>query len=163
MSNTALEQALSELATLENQLEAFTAKPNKMDRISFFYGHGWAFFFAWNIFVLVQIATARYMRHKWETNMILHTACGMLITTVTMFWGFWAIQRNGFNPGDGNYIGQKGKGGQVKYQHSFAGIMVALMGIPLVITGFIAYFRRWQAGSNATLLMRLRDIHKVSR
>lgn len=34
------------------------------------------------------------------------------------------------------------------------------MGIPLILTGFIAYFRRWQAGSNATLLMRLRDVHK---
>lgn len=34
------------------------------------------------------------------------------------------------------------------------------MGVPLLLTGFIAYFRRWQAGSNATLLMRLRDIHK---
>lgn len=103
------------------------------------------------------------MRHKWETNMIIHTAFGMLITMITMFWGFWAISRNGFNPGNGNYIGQKGAGGQVKYQHSFAGIIVALMGIPLVLTGFIAYFRRWQAGSNATLLMRLRDIHKVRK
>jgi hypothetical protein len=163
MSNTALEQALQELANLESELDAFTAKPNKDKSVSFFYAHGWAFFFAWNVFVLVQIATARYMRHKWETNMILHTASGMLITMITMFWGFWAISKNGFNPGMGNYIGQTGKGGQVAYQHSFAGIIVALMGVPLMLTGFIAYFRRWQAGSNATLLMRLRDIHKVRK
>lgn len=37
---------------------------------------------------------------------------------------------------------------------------VPLMSVPLVLTGFIAYFRRWQAGSGATFLMRLRDVHK---
>jgi len=37
---------------------------------------------------------------------------------------------------------------------------VPLMAVPLMLTGFIAYFRRWQAGSGATTLMRLRDVHK---
>lgn len=53
MSNATLEQALQELANLESELEAFTAKPNKLPAISFFYAHGWAFFFAWNVFALV--------------------------------------------------------------------------------------------------------------
>jgi cytochrome b involved in lipid metabolism len=51
-------------------------------------------------------------------------------------------------------------GGTRKYLHTYSAMAVPLMSLPLIITGFIAYFRRWQAGSNATLLMRLRDIHK---
>jgi len=34
-------------------------------------------------------------------------------------------------------------GGSLKQLHSFAGIAIVLMAVPLVITGFIAYFRRW--------------------
>lgn len=56
-----------------------------------FFAHGYIYFFCWNIFALVQIATARYMRDKWQTNMLLHTAFGCLISFATMFWGFWAI------------------------------------------------------------------------
>ena len=56
-----------------------------------FFAHGYIYFFCWNIFALVQIATARYMRDKWQTNMLLHTAFGTLISFATMFWGFWAI------------------------------------------------------------------------
>jgi len=40
------------------------------------------------------------MRDKWETNMVLHTASGTLITFVSLFWGFWKIRSvNGFMPG----------------------------------------------------------------
>jgi len=52
------------------------------------------------------------------------------------------------------------KTGKRMYLHSFAAMAVPLMSVPLVLTGFIAYFRRWQAGSGATFLMRLRDVHK---
>ena len=47
--------------------------------------------------------------------------------------------------------------------HDYSGIVVALMAVPLMITGFIPYFRRWQADKGATTLMRLRDLHKVSK
>jgi hypothetical protein len=59
--------------------------------ISFFFVHGWIFFVAWIVFGVFQIATARYMKHKWETNMVLHAASGTLITFATAFWGFWSI------------------------------------------------------------------------
>jgi Cytochrome b5-like Heme/Steroid binding domain len=52
------------------------------------------------------------------------------------------------------------KGGTRMYLHTFSAMTVPLMSVPLVLTGFIAYFRRWQAGSGATFLMRLRDVHK---
>jgi len=57
-----------------------------------YFGHGYVFFICWNIFGLFQIITARYMRDKWQTNMVLHTAFGMLITFGTIFWGMWAIK-----------------------------------------------------------------------
>lgn len=71
------------------ELELFLQNIKKS--LSFNFAHGWALFFAWNIFAILQIVTARYMRHKWETNMVLHTASGTLITFATLFWGFWKI------------------------------------------------------------------------
>jgi hypothetical protein len=59
-----------------------------------YFAHGYIYLFAWNFLALISIATARYMRDKWTTNMVLHTAFGMLITFATMFWGFWAINNS---------------------------------------------------------------------
>jgi len=131
--------------------------------LSMYFAHGWVYFICWNIFGLVQIASARYMRDKWQTNMVIHTAFGTLITFATMFWGFWAINnRMGFDTSKERFkIGtMKRKGGAGAYLHTYSAMAVPLMAVPLIVTGFIAYFRRWQAGSNATLLMRLRDVHK---
>lgn len=148
---------------LENDMTLFQA--NLKGSLSMYFAHGYVFFFCWIIFALVQIATARYMRDKWETNMVLHTAFGSLISFATMFWGFWAINsKSGFSAN--TYaskpvqIGVRNAAGNRKYLHSFSAMAVPLMAVPLVVTGFIAYFRRWQAGSGATLLMRLRDLHK---
>jgi len=151
----------AELMALQEELELLQAQPNIKPSLSMFFAHGYVFFFMWNIFALFSIASARYMRDKWTTNMVLHTAFGSLITFGTMFWGFWAIWlKNGFMPGSYKPFGSRNKGGARSHLHSYSGVAIALMGAPLAITGFIAYFRRWQAGSNATLLMRLRDIHK---
>jgi len=131
--------------------------------LSMFFAHGWVYFICWNLFGLVQIASARYMRDKWQTNMVIHTAFGTLISFATMYWGFWAINnKNGFSTQTSRFaIGTAvNNGGTRKYLHTYSAMAVPLMALPLIITGFIAYFRRWQAGSNATLLMRLRDIHK---
>ncbi len=82
-----------------------------------------------------------------------------------MFWGFWAIDvKKGWDTN--TYLEKSPTGtinpktGKRMYLHTFAAMTVPLMSVPLVITGFIAYFRRWQAGSGATTLMRLRDLHK---
>jgi hypothetical protein len=79
------------------------------------------------------------MKHKWETNMVLHAASGTLITFATMFWGFWAIKIKtiNVNVGTGNPLA---KGTAL---HSLSGVMVSLMAVPLVISGFVPYFRRW--------------------
>ena len=47
--------------------------------------------------------------------------------------------------------------------HSYSGIMAALFALPLVISGFIPFIRRWQAKEGATYLVRMRDVHKVSK
>lgn len=127
-----------------------------------YFAHGWVYFIIWNIFGIMQIATARYMRDKWTTNMVLHTAFGSLISFASIFWGFWAInQKKGFDPNTYQPIGTCGNfTGTRCYLHSYSAMTVPLISVPLVVTGFIAYFRRWQAGSNATLLMYLRDVHK---
>jgi hypothetical protein len=87
------------------------------------------------------------MRDKWETNMILHTAFGSLISFATMFWGFWAISnKKGWetNTYPERIIGSgTNPNGTGKYLHTFSAMTVPLMSVPLVLTGFIAYFRRW--------------------
>jgi hypothetical protein len=109
--------------------------------VSFFFVHGFVFFFAWIFFAFIQIASARYFKHKWETNMVVHAASGSLITFATMFWGFWALKLKGIDviarTQDVTPL-QQGSG-----LHDYGGITVALMAVPLVITGFIPYFRRW--------------------
>ena len=128
--------------------------------VAFYFVHGFVFFFAWILFALVQIFSARYFKHKWETNMVVHAASGSLITFATMFWGFWAIKLKTINNAAKNNVSsplQQGSG-----LHDYGGIATALIAIPLLVTGFIPFFRRWQAGSGATTLMRLRDVHKVS-
>jgi amino acid permease len=96
----------TEIQTLTEELNL--AKANVKPALAMFFAHGYVYFFCWNIFVLVQIATARYMRNKWETNMVLHTAFGMLIAFSTIFWGFWAINnQKGWdsNKYDGKIVG----------------------------------------------------------
>ena len=121
--------------------------------------HGFVFFFAWIVFALVQIFSGRYYKHKWETNMVVHTASGSLITLATMFWGFWSITQKGFANGQAQAGAPLAKGSGL---HDYGAISTALIAVPLAITGFIPYFRRWQADKGATTLVRLRDVHKVS-
>jgi ABC-type phosphate transport system permease subunit len=115
--------------------------------LAMFFVHGYIYFFAWNIFVLVSIATARYMRDKWETNMVLHTAVGMFISVSTIFWGFWAINfKKGFdiqNTYANRLPASQVTPGNRKYLHTFSAMAVPLMSAPIILTGFIAYFRRW--------------------
>ena len=128
--------------------------------LPFFFAHGFVFFFVWIIFALVQIFSARYYKHKWETNMVVHAASGSLITFATMFWGFWAIKLKGINAAAlANVSSPLAQGSGL---HDYGAISTALIAVPLIITGFIPYFRRWQADKGATTLMRLRDVHKVS-
>jgi len=91
--------------------------------------------------------------------MVVHAASGSLITFATMFWGFWAIKMKGINVAQRTAnLSPTAAGGAL---HDYGGIIAALVAVPLLITGFIPYFRRWQADKGATTLMRLRDVHKV--
>jgi UPF0716 family protein affecting phage T7 exclusion len=65
-----------------------------------------------------------------------------------MFWGFWAIKIKGIQViekvqkkiAEGQDIkpGSSGSG-----LHDYPGITTALTAVPLLVTGFIAYYRRW--------------------
>jgi hypothetical protein len=98
--------------------------------------------------------------------MVVHAASGSLITFATLFWGFWAVKIKGIQvikrvqglvaAGEPTRAGTSGSG-----LHDYPGIATAIMAVPLLVTGFIPYFRRWQADSGATTLVRLRDLHKV--
>jgi hypothetical protein len=99
----------------------------------------------------------------WEVNMILHAGSGFLIFGATMFWGFWAISDKTFNPisTSAGQIAEKTLGAKPAL-HSYSGIMAALFALPLVVSGFVPYVRRWQAKDGATYLVKMRDVHKVS-
>ena len=54
--------------------------------------HSYVFFVAWNVFTIVSIATARYNKHNYETNMLLHAAVGSLILVVSVIWGLMHLK-----------------------------------------------------------------------
>jgi len=80
--------------------------------------------------------------------MVVHAASGSLITFATMFWGFWAVKIKGIQvikrvqglvvASEASRAGTSGSG-----LHDYEGIAVAIMAVPLLVTGFIPYFRRW--------------------
>ena len=83
------------------------------------------------------------MKHRWETNMVLHGMCGSLICGATMYWGFWALTDKTITPLR-TEAGIKFKAiYNVPAFHSYSGIMVALMAVPLFASGIIPYVRRW--------------------
>lgn len=143
-------------AQLEEELAAWTIQKSQ---VSFPFVHGWALAVAWCLFGSLQIMTARYFKHKWQFNMLAHTAIGSLITFTTLFWGFIYVYRVA-EPGQ--FLAPGRGPGQTKGLHSYSGFAMPVSIMVITITGFIPYFRRWQAIDNATQLMRLRDLHKVS-
>ena len=152
--------SVDDLQSYATQLRMMGTK--EKTSMSFFFAHGFVFFFAWIFFALIQIFSARYYKHKWETNMVVHTASGCLITFATMFWGFWAVKLKSIkvidkvNANNVTSAGMQGSG-----LHDYPGIATALMAVPVMISGFIPYFRRWQADGGATQLVNLKDFHKV--
>lgn len=62
MSN---EQILLEEQIVALQNEVTFIQANVKPSLSMFFAHGYIYFFCWNVFVIIQIATARYMRDKW--------------------------------------------------------------------------------------------------
>jgi hypothetical protein len=130
-------------------------------------------FVAWNIFAYVNIVTARYMRDKWQTNMILHMAFGTAILFSTMYWCFWCNRMNGgffttmgaaedmywlnklqkespetaiisrYTNGVIGEVHQFNDAEAPRWLHTFSGMIVSFMALPLVVTGLFAYFRRW--------------------
>jgi len=72
--------------------------------------------------------------------MVVHAASGTLITFATMFWGFWAINDKGIANGQAQAANPLAKGSGL---HDYGAISTALIAVPLMISGFIPYFRRW--------------------
>lgn len=75
--------------------------------------------------------------------MVLHAACGSLIFGATMFWGFWALTDKTITP----LRTEAGVLASKLYRrpaiHSYSGIIATLIVVPIVVTGFIPYVRRW--------------------
>ncbi len=117
--------------------------PNQQAGLLLSLTHGFVFFFLWTILGLFQIASARYMKHRWETNMVLHGACGSLIFGATMFWGFWAMTDKTITPLRTEAGVLASKLYLAPAIHSYSGIMVNLIVVPVFVTGLIPYVRRW--------------------
>ena len=131
------EELTSFIASMTNFL------PNRQKTLLLSLTHGIVFFFLWILLGLFQIASARYMKHRWETNMVLHGACGSLIFGSTMFWGFWALTDKTVTPLKTEAGVLASKLYSAPAVHSYAGIAATLIVVPLIVTGIIPYVRRW--------------------
>lgn len=63
-----------------NLTGALAFEPPEQNSLQLPFVKAWVLIPAWCAFSLIMIATARYMRHQWTTNMVLHTAMGSFIT-----------------------------------------------------------------------------------
>jgi len=83
--------------------------------------------------------------------MVVHAATGSLITFATLFWGFWALRLKGIhvnqriiNHNNNPNLTPITKPGDVgSGLHDYPAIATAMMAVPLLVTGFIPFFRRW--------------------
>lgn len=63
---------------------------------SWFVVHGFALWAAWSLIGLYQIATNRWFKHKWQTNMWLHRIGGVFILITTIFYALHAVKKAGW-------------------------------------------------------------------
>lgn len=66
-----------------------------MVKVHFFTIHGWQMWAAWSVISILQIASARYLKHKWHFNMWLHRLGAFFILAATLLYGVYAIIRLG--------------------------------------------------------------------
>ena len=56
------------------------------------YWHGVLLAFAWTLFALLQIGSARYLKGTyWRVNLWIHYMCGAGITIITLIFSIWGL------------------------------------------------------------------------
>ena len=117
--------------------------------ISFFVVHGWVLWSAWCLISVLQLATARYLKHLWQMSMWLHRIGAFFVTSATLFYGIYGWQKLGKVQND---------------WHAPMGIAVVVT-ISFVFAGGLTarYLLQHQVHSAVKLSLFVKTLHKVSQ
>ena len=85
---------------------------------------GWWQFAGWTVLALVQIATIRYMRRFWQSNMLIHAISGSVIFLETLVAGVVGTVKHGF---------------QTTW-HSIVGYLILFICFIISVYGFFAWW-----------------------
>ena len=104
----------------------------KEEGISFFLIHGFVMWAAWTFFGLFQITLARYMKHRWQLNKMLHAISGTIVLSATLVYGIGALIKMSWAVKDDF--------------HAYVGFIILLLTLVLAVSGI----RAWSSLDNAT-------------
>ena len=116
-------------------------------KVSFYLIHGAMLWAVWTFFGLFQVATNRYLKHRWQANMWLHRLSGAVVLFTTLLYGVVGYVKLMFVKDD---------------VHAPMGIAVTSIVLFLVLSGVFARSRLVRAIEDQKFVQRVKLCHKVS-
>ena len=118
------------------------------NKLSFFLIHGVALWSVWTFFSLFQLVTARYFKHQWKVNRVLHMLSGSVVLCATLFYGL---------------VGLYQLGGEIKIDaHGPLALTFTSLTAVLALSGVFAYMRLQNSDENQSRMLLFKKIHQVS-
>lgn len=117
------------------------------DSVSFYLIHGAMLWAVWTFFGLFQVATNRYLKHRWQSNLWLHRISGAIVLFTTLLYGIVGYVKLMFVKDD---------------IHAPMGITVTCVILFLVVSGVAVRSRLVRATEDQNFLMKIKLCHKVS-
>ena len=118
-----------------------------MAALSFYLVHGYALWSVWTFFGLLQIASNRYFKHHWQTNLWVHKISGAVITMSTLIYGIVGYVKLMFIKDD---------------VHAPMGVTVTALIAVLGISGLAARYSLSNSTENQGRVLACKLFHKVS-
>lgn len=53
--------------------------------------HGWMMWICWGLCGFIMVWSNRYLKHRWQLNMIIHSVCGTLVFILNLIFGLGAM------------------------------------------------------------------------
>jgi hypothetical protein len=99
------------------------------ERFPIYTWHGVIMWFAWTLISILQVATNRYLKHKWQLSQKLHTVLGLLAGAFTITAVLLALSASGWV----FYF---------DHLHNLLGFIFMIVGMLLVLGGLTALLLR---------------------
>ena len=96
--------------------------------------HGWVMWATWTIIGLLQIITARYLKHWWQFSECMHITLGLLCGALSLFGSLIMLKHLSFT----FYFSDQ--------RHNLFGTIFSVVGLLLVIGGVLAWLKKRFSG-----------------